>query len=95
MKTINNFLSEYIKMIGGNNNIPKEEKINTLISKITGDGTIKQEPEKKILSIKAIELSENSVNNSENQSGLKKFLENLKQSSASIIHQFYSSENEF
>lgn len=93
MKTINNFLSEYIKMIGGNNNVPKDEKINTLISKITGDGTIKQEPEKKISSIKAIELSENNINDSEN--GFKKFFSNLKQSSASIIHQFYSSEKEF
>ena len=51
METINSLLSEYIKMIGGNNNISKDEKINNLISKITGDGSPKQDTIKKVISI--------------------------------------------
>ena len=95
MKTINSLLSEYIKMIGGNNNIPKDEKINNLISKITGDGSPKQDTIKKVISIKTVQLTENNINELENQDDFKKYLLNLKKSNASIIHQFYSSENEF
>jgi hypothetical protein len=93
MKTINNFLSEYIKMIGGNNNISKDEKINNLIEQITGDGSKIQE--KKIISIKVNQLTGNNINELENQDEFKKYLLSLKKSSTSTVHQFYSSENEF
>jgi hypothetical protein len=93
MKTINNFLSEYLRMVGGNSKVPKEEKINNLIEQITGDGSKIQE--KKIISIKANQLTENNINEFENQDEFKKYLLSLKKSGKSIVHQFYSSENEF
>ena len=92
METINNLLSDFFKMIGGNNNVPNNDKINNLIDQITGDGS--KTKEKKIISVKTIQLTE-SNNELENQDEFKKYLLSLKKSNSSIIHQFYSSENEF
>ena len=93
METINNLLSDFLTMIGGNNNKPNNDKINNLIDQITGDGSKTQE--KKIISIKTIQLTENNTNELDNQDEFKKYLLSLKKSNSSIIHQFYSSENEF
>lgn len=95
METINSLLSEFLNIIGGNNNIvPKEVKINKLIDQITGDGNKKIiEDKKKIISIKTIELTENNKVELENPIEFKNYLLKLKKTSN--VHEFFSSSEEF
>jgi hypothetical protein len=76
MKKIDVILSDYINMIGGQN-VSRTEKITKLIDQITGDGNkIKIGGNKKIISIKTNELSENNI--IENQIDFKNYLFKLK-----------------
>jgi hypothetical protein len=89
MKKIDVILSDYINMIGGQN-ISRTEKIAKLIDQITGDGNkIKIDSNKKVVSIKTNELSENNI--IENQIDFKNYLFKLNKSQNNIIHEFFSS----
>ena len=89
MKKIDVILSDYINMIGGQN-VSRTEKITKLIDQITGDGNkIKIGGNKKIISIKTNELSENNI--IENQIDFKNYLFKLNKSQNNIIHEFFSS----
>jgi hypothetical protein len=84
MKTINNILNEYLKIIGGDNSkLNKEDKINNLINKIISTG----DSPKKIIAIKTID-------DTDNVDIIKKqLLDNLSKNTS--IHQFFSESSEF
>jgi hypothetical protein len=84
MKTINNILNEYLKIIGGDNSkLNKEDKINNLINKIISTG----DSPKKIIAIKTID-------DTDNVDIIKKqLLDNLTKNTS--IHQFFSESSEF
>lgn len=101
MNNIDYFLSEYIHNLKGGNAKgfnTRQEKINTLINQITGDGNINKQTggDKKIVEIKSIiESDTEKIQN--NQDNFKNYLLELKKdkSDPTIIHQFYSSSEEF
>jgi hypothetical protein len=84
MKTINNILNEYLKIIGGDNSkLNKEDKINNLINKIISTG----DSPKKIIAIKTIDETDNV------DIIKKQLLDNLPKNTS--IHQFFSESSEF
>jgi|UniRef100_A0A6C0H0X0 hypothetical protein len=84
MKTINNILNEYLKIIGGDNSkLNKEDKINNLINKIISTG----DSPKKIIAIKTIDETDNV------DIIKKQLLDNLTKNTS--IHQFFSESSEF
>lgn len=105
MKNIDHFLSEYIQNFkesnfkGGNkDNYSRQDKINRLLQQITGDGNIEKQKggNKKIVEIKSIVDSEtDKIQN--NQENFKNYLANLKKekNDPTVVHQFYSSSDEF
>lgn len=103
MNNIDYFLSEYIQNFKssnfkGGNNSTRQEKINILLNQITGDGNEKKQTggNKKIVEIKSIVESETEkIQNSENN--FKNYILELKKdkNDPTIIHQFYSSSDEF
>jgi predicted transcriptional regulator len=89
MKKIDMILSDYINMIGGQN-ISRTEKIAKLIDQIIGDGNKnKIGGNKKVISIKTNELSENNI--IENPIDFKNYLFKLSKSQNNIVHEFFSS----
>ncbi len=93
MNKIDNILKDYLKYKGGNIQSSREEKINKLINKITGEGEIK-----KIVGIKVIEDTDNN-SNLINEQQLKDHLNNIHMTDKKtnpVINQFFSSsEKEF
>jgi hypothetical protein len=102
MNNIDYFLSEYIEnfkkssLKGGS--ISRQEKINMLLDQITGDGNLKKQigGNKKIIEVKSIiESDTEKIQNNENN--FKNYILELKKdkNDPTIIHQFYSSSDEF